>query len=249
MTEERGRAGGGTPPGRQDSGPYFVLLAEAYRREGLHEDAERVLREGLARWPATAEARRLLARLEAEQGKSVTSPSPAFDLALPAVDEEPEPEVLFLDGHFPPGAPLQTATLAALYAGQGDAERAAEIAGALAGRQAAAARLEAGLDGLRDAGSAWLLSAAGAVLAEAGRPGVPSTRATAGWRHVLEDVRELTDVLGWGAPRTLTLVGADGCDVLGFCVDGRAVCLAGGAEALPGQLRARARRAAADITD
>ncbi|MFB3820155.1 MAG: hypothetical protein ACE147_21065 [Candidatus Methylomirabilales bacterium] len=249
MTEERGSAGGATPPGRQESSHHFVLLAEAYRREGLLHDAARVLQEGLARWPEVRDAHRLLGRVRAEQGQAGTGPPPpAPGLRLPTLDGEPEPGVLFLDGHFPPGPPVQSPTLAALYASQGDAARAAEIAGALAHRRAAAARLEAWLDGVRDAGGGWLLSAEGGVLAEAGRAGAPPTAGWVGWRHVLEDVRELAELLGWGPPRTLTLVRPGGCEVLGFVADGRAVCLTGGAEALPGELRARARRAALELS-
>jgi hypothetical protein len=246
MTEERGSAGGATPSGRGDDRHSFVLLAEAYRREGLLDDAARVLRDGLAVWPAANGAQGLLARVRAEQRAAVTGPPAASELVLPAVEAEAEPDVLFLDGHFPAGPPLQSRTLAALYASQGDGARAAEIAGALARRPAGAERIEAWLDGLRDTATGWLLSAEGGVVAEASRPGAPSAQAAPGWRHVLAEVREVADLLGWGAPRTLTLVRATGCEVLGFFDDGQAMCLAGGAEALPGQLRARARDAVSE---
>jgi hypothetical protein len=50
------------------SEPSFVPLAEAHRREGLVEDAVRICREGLARFPASLRGRVVLGQCLLDQG-------------------------------------------------------------------------------------------------------------------------------------------------------------------------------------
>ncbi len=50
------------------SEPSFVLLAEAHRREGLVEDAIRICREGLARFPASLRGRIVLGQCLLDHG-------------------------------------------------------------------------------------------------------------------------------------------------------------------------------------
>jgi len=85
------------------------------------------------------------------------------------------------------------------------------------------------------------------VRAEAARPGSAPGERGDGWPLVLREARALADLLGWGAPRALSVVHAAGREVFGLMDDGAAVHLAGGREALPGQMRQRARQAATEI--
>jgi len=50
------------------SEPSFIPLAEAHRREGLVEDAVRICREGLARFPASLRGRIVLGQCLLDQG-------------------------------------------------------------------------------------------------------------------------------------------------------------------------------------
>lgn len=121
-----------------------MQLAEAYRQEGLLDDALRILRDGLTREPGSISGRLALARLRLEQT--------AFDEALAEAEriEELAPDslevlelkaqILWLRRASPPApearsrqapeivagpsAGLASPTLAALYAAQGYTERA-----------------------------------------------------------------------------------------------------------------------------
>ena len=61
---------GDARPAVDPSESSFVRLAEAYRREGLLEDAIRICREGLTRFPTTLRGRILLGQILLEQGET-----------------------------------------------------------------------------------------------------------------------------------------------------------------------------------
>jgi hypothetical protein len=234
----------------------FAVLAAAYRDEGLLEDAVRVLEEGLAARPTALHARLLLADTLLRLGRPEaarthlrdarrTAPDdpevarllgrlPEEALALPAVAEEPEAGVLFLDGrHAGERLPLQSPMLAALYEAQGDRERAAEMRRALARRPArdgGGARLEALRQGLRDVRA---VRVAGADDQD--------------WALLGEEARALADVLGLGAVHALSVVRPAGPAACGFLPGGGLLLIEGGREALPGQMRRRLRDAARDL--
>ena len=136
----------------------FVRLAEAYRKEGLLEDAVRICRDGLARFPASWSGRLVLGKILLERGaveeayeelehvrreargrpeilaalEGVLTKSTALggETAVPV-----EPNAVLL---WPPDEtekagdsssrdPLASATLAKLYASQGDPVKAEAI--------------------------------------------------------------------------------------------------------------------------
>jgi hypothetical protein len=167
-------------------------------------------------------------------------------LELPVTADVAEAPVLFLEGEKTTGAapepPLASATLAALYEAQGDPARAAEIRQALDRKRAAsegAARLEAWLDGLRDVDVAWLAAADGTITAEASRPGGIGRGAPKNLARVLQEVRGLAEVLGWGEPRLVCLVGTQARTAFAIMPGGTSVGFGGGPDALPGQMRKR----------
>jgi hypothetical protein len=163
-------------------------------------------------------------------------------LELPSDVEAPEPPVFFLDGGTAgPAAPMVSPILAALYESQGDPARASAIRQTLARGSAEshlAARLQGWLEGLRDVRAAWLVCADGSVAAETHGEGGPG-RPAAGWQLMLEEVRGLAEVLGWGRPLTLGLVRASGKTAWGFLASDMTLGIEGGPDALPGQLRGR----------
>ena len=57
-----------TPKPSSSAESSFVLLAEAYRKEGLLEDAVRICRGGLVRFPASFSGRIVLAKILRDQG-------------------------------------------------------------------------------------------------------------------------------------------------------------------------------------
>jgi hypothetical protein len=181
----------------------------------------------------------------APEGAEPVSPA----LELPSDVEASEPPVFFLDGGVSgPAAPISSPMLAALYESQGDAVRATEVRRTLARgavESRLAARLPGWLHGLRDVRRAWLARADGTLTAET-RPGAAAGSLPAGWPALLEAVRELAEVLGWGEPLTLSVVRADGKVACGLLPARLALGIEGGAGALPGQLRARLRAAAAE---
>jgi tetratricopeptide (TPR) repeat protein len=121
----------------------FVNLAEAYRHEGMLDDAVRILREGLGREPELLAGRLALGRLLLERGEAeaalreaarIEALAPGAPEALelraeimlrrragtaPAEDASP------VEGSPPP---LASPTLAALYLSQGYVDRARAIA-------------------------------------------------------------------------------------------------------------------------
>jgi tetratricopeptide (TPR) repeat protein len=135
-----------------DSGAA-LRLAEAYRQEGLLEDALRILRDALLCEPGAIDVRLHLARLLAEQG--------SFDAALAEADRigamapnglealELKAQVLALrrgrgraavsgesgSPNIPSGPPdgLASPTLAKLYSAQGYADRAKKLEAELSG--------------------------------------------------------------------------------------------------------------------
>lgn len=123
----------------------FVHLAEAYRLEGLLDDAGRILREGLAVNPASIPGRLALARLLLLQGKLEEAHGEAerLEVLSPGMLEvlELRTELLLrrrggessgrstATAKEPPlsGPSLATPTLQALYAAQGYARRAEAV--------------------------------------------------------------------------------------------------------------------------
>ena len=156
----------------------FIRLAEAHRREGLVQDAIRICREGLQRFPASLRGRIVLGQCLLDQGAigeaivelgrvaregrgdpdviallcgvRLGGPQPwpvGADLAERSVGPSPEdriseglaePSVLILESPDEPASvesaseapradPLASATLAGLYASQGEAARADAI--------------------------------------------------------------------------------------------------------------------------
>lgn len=59
-----------TPGGSSSAEASFLHLAEAYRKEGLFEDAVRICRGGLVRFPSSWSGRILLAKLLMDQGSA-----------------------------------------------------------------------------------------------------------------------------------------------------------------------------------
>lgn len=108
--------------------PIFVHLADAYRKEGLLEDAIRTCRDGLIAHPSCASGRLILAktllawgdldvaRRECEQilAQEPEHPEAVQFLAALSVLQEPVGQ-----GSAWRGDPLASPTLAALYAAQG----------------------------------------------------------------------------------------------------------------------------------
>jgi tetratricopeptide (TPR) repeat protein len=134
----------------------FVRLAEAYRKEGLLEDAIRICRDGLGRFPASWPGRLVLGKILLEQGaveeaydelEHVRREARGRPEVLAALEETlkgapgaggekarpAEPDVLALDlpgdavSQAPSRDPLASATLAKLYASQGDTAKAEAI--------------------------------------------------------------------------------------------------------------------------
>ena len=167
-------------PAKDMSEASFIRLAEAHRREGLTDDAIRICREGLVKFPSSLRGRIVLGqslldhgaigeaivelgrvereaggdpeiiallcevRMAAPRARPVEHATAPVELASSvARDEEtgrqagPEPSVFTLDGEEStaeaplPGAPqddpLASATLAGLYASQGDPATASAI--------------------------------------------------------------------------------------------------------------------------
>jgi len=130
----------------------FVNLAEAYRSEGLLDDALRILREGLEREPELAAARLALGRLLLERGELDLALAEAarLETLLPGAPEALalRAEILLRrragqpaeaadeEGTVTAAPPLASPTLAALYLSQGYVERARAIGGAAAAPEA-----------------------------------------------------------------------------------------------------------------
>jgi thioredoxin-like negative regulator of GroEL len=74
-------------------GPSFVELAEAYRKEGLFEDAIRICRDGLARFPASVRARVVLAQALLDRG-AVEDAAAEFAAAEATGSDDPDLERL-----------------------------------------------------------------------------------------------------------------------------------------------------------
>jgi predicted Zn-dependent protease len=130
----------------QDPGETsFFELADAYRVEGLLADAVRLCRDGLARHPASLRGRLILAKALLASGDVSQA---ALELAWARASDPEHPEVLDLAREMEsrraresssasgdptdssggePADPLASATLANLYASQGDDLRAAAI--------------------------------------------------------------------------------------------------------------------------
>ena len=108
--------------------PIFVHLADAYRKEGLLEDAIRTCRDGLAAHPSCASGRLILARALLEGG-SLDTARQECEQVLAQEPTHPEARQLLaaLSARQQPAArggawkgdPLASPTLAALYAAQG----------------------------------------------------------------------------------------------------------------------------------
>lgn len=195
----------------------------------------------------TDESQASAAGMDRAERPATSSPSaPEIDLWLPAVEEHAEPAVFFLDGEEPrAGAPLDSPTLAALYAGQGVdgfADAGAETPGDTG------PRLEGWLTGLRDARAVWLRRWDGASpeTQEAVAPRLPCV----GEQHpgtdcaaVLRAAGSLARQLGGGCA-VLSLASGAVRMAVALLPDGRAVGIEGGPDALIGQLRGRVREAA-----
>jgi hypothetical protein len=244
MTEQsQAPTGGPDPASGPETLPSFVYLAEAYRDEGLLEDAIRVLTDGLTQHPESAGGAQLLAEIRARQ-----TPDEG-DLILPPA-EAGEADLLFLEGESDREAPpLASPMLAALYAAHGDADRAQAVVQVIEPARSSgelATHLEAALDGVRDARAAWILGADGSEAARAERPGFEPA-AAADCARIVREARELAEMLDLGRAQSVRIVGPAGCRVMALLADGRAIGLEGGPESLAGQMAQRARDAARDL--
>ena len=78
---------GDARPAVDPSESSFVRLAEAYRREGLLEDAIRICREGLTRFPTTLRGRIFLGQILLEQGETpeATAELTVWSASLPGI--------------------------------------------------------------------------------------------------------------------------------------------------------------------
>jgi hypothetical protein len=79
----------------------------------------------------------------------------------------------------------------------------------------------------------------GTVTAEASRPGAVGRGAPTNLALVLQEVRGLAEVLGWGEPRMVCLVGTRARTAFAIMPGGVSVGFEGGPDALPGQMRKR----------
>ena len=116
--------------------PIFVHLADAYRKEGLLDDAIRICREGLDAHPSCLRGRLVLARALLERGtveaargecERILEGEPAHTEArqlLEAASSRPERAG---PGGDRAGDPLASPTLAVLYARQGHPDAAEAI--------------------------------------------------------------------------------------------------------------------------
>ncbi|HYL82060.1 MAG TPA: tetratricopeptide repeat protein, partial [Candidatus Acidoferrum sp.] len=108
--------------------PIFVHLADAYRKEGLLEDAVRTCRDGLAAHPSCASGRLILAQALLEGGSLDTARQECEQVLAQEPDHPEAREFLTaISARQQPagqagawkGDPLASPTLAALYAAQG----------------------------------------------------------------------------------------------------------------------------------
>ncbi len=129
-----------TPPAvgmpRDDPGPrspqeipVFVRLAEAYRREGLLEDAVHICREGLKAHPESAAARFVLAQVQRDRGDREEARKEFRKvLALDPADAAARRELVALESEGVEEVdPIASPTLAALMAFHGDAAAAEDL--------------------------------------------------------------------------------------------------------------------------
>ncbi len=110
--------------------PVFVRLAEAYRREGLLEDALHICREGLKAHPECSAARFVLGQVQRDRGdRKEARKEFRRVLALDPDDAAARRELVAIedDGVAEGKDPIASPTLAALMAFHGDAAAAEDL--------------------------------------------------------------------------------------------------------------------------